>query len=150
MSELVEGLQRTEGLITAFYRQMDAGDAAIQAYESTATQTVAPQTMASYPRYVDDYLTKLCAAPNQRQPASASQHSADVSFPAIQCRTALNTKERLSQFSKLCGTGDCNHAALFHEATERVRALMPAKPGSSQNRNPDDQRRSSPPPSRDR
>ena len=146
MSELVEETAADRRALTAFYRRMDAGDAAIQAYQSTATQTVAPQTMASYPRYIDDYLTKLCAAPGQRQP----QQPADGNFAAIQCRTALNAKERLSQFSKWCGTGDCNHATLFHETTERVRALMPAKPGSSQSRNPDDHRRSSPPLSRDR
>jgi hypothetical protein len=170
MSDLLDNLERTEELIVAFYRHVDAGDAAIQTYESTTSATVIPQSMAPYPRYVDDYLNKACAPPKPPAPASipgspgrrsertpglprpsedqaqlgpapsaggrpdagaAAQQSVEVNFAAIQCRVGANTKERLSQFAKFCGSGACDHAALFHEASERVRELMPPKPDSA-------------------
>jgi hypothetical protein len=185
MTDLLDNLERAEERIVAFYRQVDAGDAAIATYESTTSATVAPQTVAPYPRYVDDYLSKACAGPKTagpktRAPASPglpgrrsertpgflelaedqappgpataagdrpdagapAGQSAEVDFAAIQCRVGSNTKERLAQFAKLCGSGACDHHALYHETGERVRELLPAKPDAKA-RKPEDSRRSS-------
>jgi len=60
LTEMVDGLQKTEQRVTSFYRQMDAGEAAIRAFQMTATQTASQATMPSMPRYVDDHLRTTC------------------------------------------------------------------------------------------
>lgn len=68
MSDILERLQKIEALIVAFFRQMDAGESAIQAYQSTATQTTLSAYMPPIPRYIDDHLRGVCTA--KRQPGA--------------------------------------------------------------------------------
>jgi uncharacterized caspase-like protein len=98
--------------------------------------------MAPYPRYVGDYLVKLCSSARQplrqasgRRAESGSAHlrsavdqETSANEAADQCKVAANTKERLAQFSKLCSGNRCDHAALFHDTSERMRALVPSNP----------------------
>lgn len=140
MTDVLEGLQKAESRVTAFYRKMDSGDAAVQTFQSTASETVVAAAMPLMPRYVDDYLKKKCASqdrpprsstpggsvPSAEQPRRSSGKSR--SFPEsdadLQCIAASNTRERLTQYVKLCPR-DCNERELFHEATQRMRALLP-------------------------
>ena len=75
MTDLLDNLEKAEERIVAFYRQVDAGDAAIATYQSTTSATVAPQTVAPYPRYVDDYLNKACAGPKTAGPKTRAPAS---------------------------------------------------------------------------
>jgi hypothetical protein len=144
MAELAEGLHKTELRVLAFYRKMDAGDAAIQAFQSTASETTLSASVPLMPRYVGDYLKRYCvsqerqaAMPHeepsialpQRPPSpQARVPLAERAFPAspadIHCISAAHSRERLLQFSKFC-PGDCDHRALFQETTKRIRALLP-------------------------
>jgi hypothetical protein len=142
MTDLLNNLERAGERIVAFYKEMDAGDAAIETYQSTTSATVAPQTVAPYPRYVDDYLNKVCASSNSGKKRAPAGQSAEGDFAAIQCRVGANTKERLTQFAKLCGSGVCDHRVLYHETSERVRALLPENPDEKPHK-PEDPRRGS-------
>ena len=129
MSELLEGLQKTEDRVVAFYRKMDAGDDGIQAFQNTATETTMAATPPPMPRYIADYLKKQCLSAPQRQNAPRpqlplAQRPFPDGFADLQCIAASNEHERLSQFAKLC-PNDCDRNGLFHEATVRMRALLP-------------------------
>ncbi len=112
--------------MVAFYRVMDAGDAAIQAFQSTASETVVPSPVPLMPRYVRDYLKKQCAA-QSRAPQGARR---GAEFPEggadVECIARSNSRERLTQFAKLC-PNDCDPRALFRDASARVRALLPGE-----------------------
>jgi hypothetical protein len=140
MTDVVEGLQKAEARVTAFYRKMDSGQAAVEIFQSTASETVLAAEMLLMPRYVADYLKKKCLTQNRPLQASSSGAPAqDVerprgsswksrSFPEseadLQCIAASNTRERLTQYAKLC-QNDCDQGKLYHEATERMRTLLP-------------------------
>jgi hypothetical protein len=148
MSDMLEGLQKIEQRIVAHYRKMDSGDAAIQAYESTATQTTHRVEIPVFPRYIGDYLRKRCRTHPRRPRAERSadagvqEHGAEsadnakhaeraaeanppaLSMEARQCLVEVNSKERWTQFDKLCYDG-CDRATLVRETVKRIRALMP-------------------------
>ncbi len=148
MADMLEGLQKTEQRIVAHYRKMDSGEEAIRAYESTATQTTARAKLPAFPRYIGDYLRKLChthprrgagermavrersgagevadnAKPSADREQGAEKHG--LSIEARQCIAAANTREQHNQYAKLCYDG-CDRATLIRETTRRIRALMP-------------------------
>lgn len=131
MSDLLEGLQESEDRVLAFYRKMDVGDAGIQAFQNTATETTQAVNLPLMPRYIGDYLKKQCftAARHQDGPKPRipfAQRPFPDGFADIQCISASNSRERLTQFAKLC-PNDCDRRQLFHEATVRMRALLPDK-----------------------
>jgi hypothetical protein len=127
---------------------MDSGEEAIRAYESTATQTTARAQLPAFPRYIGDYLRKLChthprrgagermavrersgagevadnAKPSADREQDAEKHG--LSIEARQCIAAANTREQHNQYAKLCYDG-CDRATLIRETTRRIRALMP-------------------------
>jgi hypothetical protein len=140
MTDVVEGLQKAEARVIAFYRKMDSGQAAIETFQSTASETVLAAEMSLMPRYVADYLKKKCLTQNppSRVPSSGApaqdaerprgsswkSHSFPESEADLQCIAATNTHERLTQYAKLC-QNDCDQRKLYHETTERMRALLP-------------------------
>lgn len=150
MADMLEGLQKTEQRIVAHYRKMDSGEEAIRAYESTATQTTARAKLPAFPRYIGDYLRKLCHTHPRRksgertaaraaltggadEPSDNAKPSAEqeqeaprrgLSIEARQCIAAANTREQHNQYAKLCYDG-CDRATLIRETTKRIRALLP-------------------------
>lgn len=96
LAETVELLQRSEARVVALYRHMDAGDAIIRLFRSTATTTAAPAPMTRSPRFLADHLRRICKV-DVNAPASARD-------PAIErCVGAAHERERLRQFERLCG-----------------------------------------------
>jgi hypothetical protein len=83
LTQIIEGLHKTEQRVIAFYRQMDAGDGAIRAFQATATQTIAPAAMAPMPRYIDDYLRGVCRI-SARPPRPAAPPPAAQPQPQAQ------------------------------------------------------------------
>lgn len=153
MADMLEGLQKTEERIVAHFRKMDAGDAAITAYQSTATQTTLRAEVPPFPRYIDDYLKKLCSARPMRprepraadlrtprggepaggapkgaapKPAAPAANAAAASVDTRQCLASANSRERRKQFEKLCYDG-CDRATLLRETGKRIRALLPGE-----------------------
>jgi hypothetical protein len=82
MTEILERLHKVEALIVAYFRQMDAGEAAIQAYESTATQTTKSALMPPVPRYVEDHLRGVCnRSPTRQSPEQRPRRRTERSLP---------------------------------------------------------------------
>lgn len=132
MSDLVDQLHNVETLMIAFYRKMDAGDGAIDAFQKTATETTSSVMLPMMPRYIGDYLKKQCTNAG-RAPSEPVSRGAKRDFPDrfadIQCIASSNSRERLLQFAKFCPSG-CDISALFQETSKRVSALVPRAPSS--------------------
>ena len=92
ITQVIESLQRSENRIVAFYRTMDTGDEAIQAFQSTASETTQAASVPMMPRYVGDFLKKQCGQKAQASPQRA--------FPAdaadIQCLAGANARASAS------------------------------------------------------
>jgi hypothetical protein len=143
MTELNDSLQSTETRVLAYFRAMDAGDDAIDAYQHTATETTSSVTPQMMPRYVRDYLKKDCAFPAARPGETVSpsdaRRAAKREFPEgfsdIKCIAASNSRERLLQFAKVCPNG-CDLQMLFEEAGKRVNALVPGERSNNERQQP--------------
>jgi hypothetical protein len=127
MTQVIESLQRSENRIVAFYRTMDSGEEAIQAFQSTASETTLAAPIPMMPRYVGDFLKKQCG---QSEHAS-SQRAFPAGSADIQCLSAANSRERLLQYGKLCPNG-CDHKVLIREALHRASALLPEETSERQ------------------
>jgi len=82
---MIDGLQEIELRVISFYRRMDAGEAAICAFQMTATKTASQATMPSMPRYVDDHLRTACdtrgCSPREQLRLMAPQAQTDTGAP---------------------------------------------------------------------
>jgi len=122
MTGVLDSLSNAENRVIAFYRKMDAGDQAIQTFQSTSSETVTPATIATMPRYVSDYIKRECLK-RLKQKARAFP----VDATDLQCIASMNTAERRAQFRKLCPNG-CDDKAVRAEVLRRVQALVPDPP----------------------
>ncbi|MBV8837789.1 MAG: hypothetical protein JO000_14710, partial [Alphaproteobacteria bacterium] len=122
MTGVLDNLRDAENRVIAFYRKMDAGDLAIQTFQSTSSETVTPVTIATMPRYVGDYIKRECLKKFRQKPRAFPVDATDV-----RCIAAMNTGERLAQFRKLCPNG-CDDNAVRTEVTRRVKTLLPDDP----------------------
>lgn len=127
MTEIMEGLDRSEDKILALYRKMDAGEEAIRLFQETTTYTVAPVVVARFPRYVADLLRSKCgvAAVQAYDPQAAERIEIE------RCVASAHEKERLAQFGKYCRSS-CDRSAITTAVKAKLDQLAPPPATASQ------------------
>jgi hypothetical protein len=149
LADTLEGMQRHEATIVAFYRNMDAGDEFIRLFQATSTASLTKAVTDRIPRYVSDLLRARCgtdlaqletresklratieAADSAGKTAEAEKARTELAaLPARRnkfehCIAAAHEKERFIQFAKLCRDG-CDRSVILSTVRSKIQQLNP-------------------------
>jgi hypothetical protein len=117
-----ERVPRPEGRPLAFYRAMDVGDDAIQAFQQAISGKTISSDMRMAPQDVGDALKRECGGTRRTFPTTAAD---------LKCVAGSNARKRLAQYAKLCQDG-CSHRELISDTGRFIRSLVPRDGGERQ------------------